>query len=197
MTWQKGLWKLWADQCCKLHLFKGICCTFVKIYQKDNVQLEPWILLHFCFEIRGWEELGVFCCSLCFKKTRGLNKFYFIWKNLRNLVSFFSPKILVWKYLGKHHNCVCPAETCCPAENKRFFFVIFYYLNVNLLLWRGGSWNLAQTPTPRILFRQTPRKNLKSHETKQMRNWGEIFWFIHERRPSPGILVIYVRASSH
>ena len=41
MTRQKGLQKLWADhQCCRLHLFKGICCTFVKIYQKDNVQLE-------------------------------------------------------------------------------------------------------------------------------------------------------------
>ena len=158
MTWQKGLWKLWADQCCKLHLFKGICCTFAKIYQKDNVQLEPWILLHFCFEIRGWEELGVFCCSLCFKKTRGLNKFYFIWKNLRNLVSFHQKFLFENTWASTITASVRP-RLAAQLRTKEFFFVIFYYFNLNLLLWRGGSWNLAQTPTPRILFRQTPRKN--------------------------------------
>ena len=107
------------------------------------------------------------------KKTRGLSKFHFIWKS-KNFFPSFSSTILVWKYLGKHHNCVCPAKTCRPAENQRFF-VIFYYFIVNLILWRGGSWNLTQTP--HILFRQTPRKSLKSHEAKQMSNSSEVRYF--------------------
>jgi len=41
--------------------------------------------------------------------------------------------------------------------------LILYNSRTNILLRRGGIWNLAQTP--RKIF-QTPRKNLKSHEAK-------------------------------
>ena len=44
-----------------------------------------------------------------------------------------------------------------PHKTKMFFL----YFSTNILLRRGGIWNLAQTP--RKIF-QTPRKKLKSHE---------------------------------
>ena len=133
MTRQNGLQKLWADhQCCRLHLFKGICCTFVKIYQKDNVQLEQW--LAFLFWEQGWEGLACFVAIFVLKRPEGSVSFISFGKFL----DFLSSKILVWKYLGKHHNCVWPAETCRPAENQRFFcnFLLFFCKSPSVERWQ-------------------------------------------------------------